>query len=191
MKAIIVHGWDGRPDTGWFPWLKSELEKRGFEVIAPRLPEPEKPRIQKWIPALAKAAGAVDGNTYFIGHSMGCQAIVRYLASIDVKVGGAVFVGGFFLRLTGLEDDADVQETDRLWLTTPVDFAKARARMKKSVAIFSDNDPYVPLDNQNDFREKLDSEIIIEHNKGHFTEGDGVFEVPAVLDAVLRISGKK
>jgi len=191
MKAIIVHGWDGHPDQGWFPWLKSQLEKRGFEVSVPQLPDAGKPRIEKWVPALAKAAGAVDGNTYFIGHSMGCQAIVRYLASIDVKVGGAVFVGGFFLRLTGLEDDADVQETDRLWLTTPVDFAKARARMKKSVAIFSDNDPYVPLDNQNDFREKLGSDIIIEHAKGHFTEGDGVFEVPAVLDAVLRISGKK
>ncbi|MBI4019653.1 MAG: serine hydrolase family protein [Candidatus Aenigmarchaeota archaeon] len=192
MKAILVHGWDGHPEEGWFPWLKKELEKRGFEVTVPQLPDAEKPRIEKWIPALAMAAGKVDENTYFIGHSMGCQAIVRYVESLPeaVKIGGAVFVGGFFLRLTGLENDADVQETDRHWLGSPVDFRKAKSHMRRSVAIFSDDDPYVPLDNQEDFMEKLGSEIIIEHNKGHYNESAGAFQVPSVLDAVLSISGK-
>jgi len=27
-KIIIVHGWDGSPKHGWFPWLKNELEKK-------------------------------------------------------------------------------------------------------------------------------------------------------------------
>ena len=31
----MVHGWDGNPNNHWFPWLKKELEKRGFEVHVP------------------------------------------------------------------------------------------------------------------------------------------------------------
>lgn len=189
-RVIIVHGWDGHPKEGWFPWLKKELEKKGFEVKVPQLPEASKPRIYNWVPALSKAAGKPDEETFLVGHSMGCQAIVRYLEQLPEgkKIGGAVFVAGFFKHLKGLEDDPEVQETDRHWLGTPVDLKKAKSRMKKSVAIFSDNDPWVPLDNQDDFRKKLGSEIILEHKKGHFSGSDGVLELPSALKAVLKIS---
>lgn len=189
-RIFIIHGWDGYPEEGWFPWLKRELEKEGFEVIVPQLPDPEKPRIEKWVPKIAEIVGLSNENTYFVGHSMGCQAIVRYLATLpeEIKVGGAVFVAGFFKRLVGLEDDPDVHETDRHWLTAPIDLIKVRKHLNKSVAIFSDNDPWVSPDNQNDFKNKLGSEIIIEHNKGHFSGDDGITELPTVLDAVLKIS---
>src|SRR5437016_1364128 len=112
-KAIIVHGWDGYPEEGWFPWLKKELQTKGFKVSVPQMPESQKPRINNWVPALAKAVEKAEENTYFVGHSMGVQAITRYLLTLPkgAKVGGAVFVAGFFKRLTGLENDPEVQET--------------------------------------------------------------------------------
>lgn len=189
-RIFIVHGWDGYPEEGWFPWLKKELEARGFKVFVPQLPNAENPRIEKWVPALASAVGTVDKNTYFVGHSMGCQAIARYLESlpVGVKVGGIVFVGGFFKRLTGLEDDPDVQETNRLWFEAPIDFKTVKSHFSKSVAIFSDDDPFVPLDNQDAFRYNLGSEIIIEHSKGHFTGGrDKIFSLSIVLEKLLKI----
>ncbi|MEK7583370.1 MAG: alpha/beta hydrolase [Patescibacteria group bacterium] len=178
------------PEEGWFPWLKRELEAKGFEVQVPQLPEADKPRIFNWVPKLAETVGTPDEHTYFVGHSLGCQTIARYLEKLpeNVKIGGAVFVAGFFKRLTGLEGDADVQETDRHWLTTPLDLVRVRSHMPKSIAIFSDNDPWVPLDNQDDFRDKLGSEIIIEHAKGHFSGGDNkCFELPIVLEKVLEM----
>lgn len=192
MKTvIIVHGWDGRPDEGWFPWLKTELESRGFEVRAPQLPDAGNPRIFKWVPAIAAAVGTPDEQTYLVGHSMGCQAIARYLETLPEgqKVGGAVFVAGFFKRLTGLEDDKDVQETDKHWLGTPLDLQKVKSHLPKSVAVFSDDDPWVPLDNQDDFRDSLGSEIIIEHQKGHFSGNrDKTTELPILLTKLLEIS---
>lgn len=189
-KVFIIHGWDGYPEEGWFPWLKRELEKKGFNVIVPQLPDPEKPRIEKWVPKIAEIVGTPDENTYFVGHSMGCQAIARYLVTLpeEIKVGGGVFVAGFFKKLVGLEDDPDVRETERHWLAAAIDLSKVKKCLIKSVAIFSDNDPWVPSDNQDDFRDKLGSEIIIEHNKGHFSGDDGITQLPIVLKSILKIS---
>ncbi|MDP2633102.1 MAG: alpha/beta hydrolase [Candidatus Curtissbacteria bacterium] len=193
-RVIIVHGWDGYPETNWFPWLKKELETRGFKVDVPQLPDADSPRIYKWVPALAKTVGMPDEETFFVGHSMGCQAIARYLETLpdDIIVGGAVFVAVFFKKLMNLEEDPDVQETGKHWLTTPIDLTKVRSHLKRSVAIFSDDDPWVPLDNQDDFKNKLGSEIIIEHEKGHFSSGESyqnkIYELPAALESVLKLS---
>jgi len=189
-RIFIIHGWGGHPEEGWFPWLKRELEAKGFEVHIPQLPEAAKPRIYNWVPAIASAVGIADEQTYFVGHSMGCQAIARYCESLPegVEVGGAVFAGGFFKRLTGLENNAEVQETDRHWLDTKLDFTKVKNHLPKSIAIFSDDDPYVPLDNQDDFRDKLGSEIIIEHGKKHFSGGEGTVHLQSALGAVMRLA---
>lgn len=190
-RVFIIHGWEGYPEEGWFPWLKSELEARGFEVHVPQMPDTRNPRIEKWIPKLAEVVDVPDKKTYFVGHSMGCQTIARYLESLpdEVVVGGVVFVAGFFKRLTEIGDDPDEQKIVKHWLDAPLDFKKIKARIGKSVAIFSDNDPYVPIDNQDDFRDQLGSKIIIERHMGHFSgPSDKITELPIALRSVLEVS---
>lgn len=189
-RVFIVHGWDGYPEEGWFPWLKKKLEEKEFEVFVPQLPQANEPRINKWVPALAKAVGAASKQTYFVGHSMGCQTIARYLESLPdgVKIGGAVFVAGFFKRLADLEVDDIVRDVAREWLTAPLDLEKVKSHLTKSVAIFSDDDPYVPMDNQDDYKNKLNSKIIIKRNMKHFSGSTGTLELPAALDALLEIT---
>lgn len=189
-RVFIVHGWDGYPEEGWFPWLKKELEQKGFEVIVPQLPQANEPRINKWVPALDKEVGTADAQTYFVGHSMGCQTIARYLESLpeSAKIGGAVFVAGFFKRLADLEVDDIVRDVAHEWLTTPLDLEKVKSHLPKSVAIFSDDDPYVPMDNQDDYKNKLNSKIIIERNMKHFSGSTGTLELPSALDALLEIA---
>ncbi|MDP3985280.1 MAG: alpha/beta hydrolase [bacterium] len=189
-RVFIVHGWDDSPEAGWFPWLRKELEAKGFEVIAPQLPDAAYPRMKNWVPALAEAVGTPDDQTFFIGHSMGCQTIIRYLETVseEVKVGGAVFVAGFLKRLSGLEDDSEVQEIAKEWLETPIDLEKVKTYLDKSIAIFSDNDRYVPLDNQDDFKEKLGSKIIIVSGMKHFAGSSGFTELPIARDSLLEIA---
>ena len=166
------------------------METRGFKVIIPQLPDPGTPRIEKWVPKLAEAVGAPDENTYFVGHSMGNQAIARYFESLPegTKVGGAVFIAGFFKHITNTDNDASETETRKHWLEAPLDLNKVKSHLPKSVAIFSDDDPFVPLDNQDDFRNKLGSRIVIEHAKSHFNKG--TFELPSALEALLSLQTK-
>lgn len=189
-RVFIIHGWDGYPEEGWFPWLKKELEAKGFEVYVPQLPEAGYPRMYNWVPALAAVVGQPDDEVFFVGHSMGCQTIARYLETLPMGmvVGGAVFVAGFFKHLSGLEDDPEVREIARHWLTAPIDLAKVHNHLRRSVAIFSDDDPFVPLDNQEEFRDHLGSEIIIEHARGHFSGSKGVTELPMALESLLRFA---
>lgn len=187
-KVFIVHGWDGYPEEGWFPWLKKELEANGFDVSVPQLPDAGHPRIHTWVPKLAEAVGVADEHTYFIGHSLGCQTIARFLEQLPegTHIGGAIFVAGFFTRVTGLEDDPDAQALIQPWFETSIDMKRVKAHLPKSVAIFSDDDPWVPLDSQDDFRDRLDSEIVVEHHKGHFSgKRDGILQLPIVLEKLL------
>lgn len=189
-RVFIIHGWGGNPQKGWLPWLKRKLEEYGYEVYTPAMPDTDNPRRERWIPYLVQQVETPDENTYFVGHSLGCQAIARFLETLpdNIKVGGAVFVAGFFKRVTGFERDPELQNIDKDWLKIPINFKKIKQYLLKSIAIFSDNDPWVPLENKEDFLKKLGSEIIIEHRMGHFSGDEGITKLPVVLESVLKIS---
>ena len=95
-RVILVHGWEGNPEKNWFVWLRKELEKRGFTVIVPAMPNTMNPTMNAWVPHLSKTAGIPDQDAYFVGHSVGCITILRYLETLqnNQKVGGTVLVAG-------------------------------------------------------------------------------------------------
>lgn len=189
-RVFIVHGWGGFPAEGWFPWLKAELEKRGFDVQVPAMPHPETPTIEDWVSALVAAVGnKPDGQTYLVGHSMGCQTIMRYLASLPsgTSIGGALFVAGFF-TLRAL--DAEEKVVAQPWLDTAINTARIRATTKNFAAIFSPTDRWVPIENKKFFEEKLGATTAIVDGKegNHFGGSDGVTELPKALELVLAMS---
>src|SRR3989338_6685659 len=89
-KVYIVHGWGGAPTEPQISWIRKQLEVRGFIVMALAMPHTEAPDMEEWTAKLKQEISAPDQNTYFIGHSIGCQAIMRYLAGLssDTKIGG-------------------------------------------------------------------------------------------------------
>lgn len=189
-RVFIIHGWDGHPEEGCFPWLKKELEERGFIVFNPKMPEPLNPQIEAWVSFLRKQIGIPDKNTILLGHSIGAQTVLRYLESLkdDEKIAGAVFLAGWVhLTSEAYETKEDV-EIAKPWLNTFLNWNKIKSHSKKFVSIFSDNDPLVPITDSEIFSSKLWSEIIIEHNKGHFSGSDGILELPSALESILKIA---
>ncbi len=182
-RVFIIHGWDGYPEEGWFPWLKEELEQEDFVVQVPSMPNAKAPKIDSWVSFLKKIVGKPDKETFFVGHSIGCQTILRYLETLpmDIKVGGVILVAGFVhLNLEEGEDE----KIAKPWLETPINWNNIREHIKNIVAIFSDNDPFVPLSDSKIFKNKLKAKIIIEHNKGHFSGSDKVTKLPIVLESI-------
>ncbi len=185
-RAIIVHCWEGTPEYCWYPSVKKELEAKGFEVKVPAFPDTEHPKQNAWVPYLVKEIGQPDENLYLIGHSVGCITIMRYLETLpeNQRVGGVVFVAGF-------TEDLGYDEI-KTFFETPVDFEKIKSSSKNGfAAIHSDNDPHVDLKYADIFKEKLDAEITIKHNMGHFSgaiEGENsCMELPDAVESVEKL----
>ena len=184
-RVVIVHGWDGSPATDWLPWVKSELERHGFDVLVPEMPNASEPVIEEWVGKLTEVVNTPDINTYFIGHSIGCQAILRYVENIETQVGGAVFVAGWF-DLENLEDQ-EVEEIAQPWIERPIDLISVNDSLPHSTLIISDNDPYGAFDFNVSKFEEINSSIVVMPEAGHLTGEDGYQELPEVLDELGKL----
>ncbi len=183
-RAFLIHGWGGYPEEGWIPWLKKELETRGFTVYVPAMPDTNHPRMGGWVEHLAKLVGKADEGCYFIGHSLGCITILRYLETLKERVGGAVFIAGF---ASGL--GSGYEEIDNFF-ANQIDWKKIKGNCKKFVVIHSDDDNTVAVKYAYDLREELDAELILQHGMNHYSGDDGMTELPAALESVLKMAGK-
>jgi predicted alpha/beta hydrolase family esterase len=189
-KLYIIHGWKGPPLGGWFNWVKDELEKDFFEVYILDMPEKNSPHLKTWINYLRKEIKHVDKNTYFIGHSVGCQAIMRFLCRLPKysRIGGCVFVSGWFeLKHDHYKIKQDEENKKRVkeWIEHPICFRKIRMHTKNILSIFSDNDHFVPLSNIKLFRKRFHSKIIIKNKQEHFNHTK---ELPEIVKYLKYIS---
>jgi predicted alpha/beta hydrolase family esterase len=187
-RIYIIHGWDGYPEEGWFPWIKKELNGMGFETSVPAMPHPDHPTIDDWVGAMQTLINEPDERTYFIGHSIGCQTILRYIADLPIstQIGGVVMVGPW-LTLSNVEDTATAEP----WLSTPINFENVRKHTQKIEAIFSDNDPYVPLENVRLFEKNLECKTSILHGKKHFSGSDGITVLPEAVHKIIAMTAIK
>ena len=183
-RVYIVHRWDGSPDSDWLPWAKSDLEGKGYVVHIPTMPHPEHPKIEEWVPYLAGQVKQPDTETFFIGYSVGCQTVLRYLEQLEsgIKVGGAVFVAGWFrlVNLSGPEEEAIAEP----WLTAPIDDARVKQHTTNFAALFSSDDPWVPPDSQQEFERRLGAKTIVLSNRSHFEGSKKLPEAVSLLQGL-------
>jgi hypothetical protein len=191
-RAYIIHGYLGYPGEAWQPWLKRELEARGFAAFLPAMPNPDRPTIPEWLAFIAGLVGEPDQGTVLVGHSLGCQAVVRYLETLGAagkSVGATVLVAGGFPRAMTAAEAMRRTGGDAIltpWLTTGVDPRLVKRAAGRCTVILSDNDPYIPFeDARASYRGGLDAAVIVEHGKGHFNEDDLLTELPSALQAVI------
>jgi predicted alpha/beta hydrolase family esterase len=125
-KVFLVHCWGGTIEDGWYPWLKKELEKRNIKVIMENMPRTEEPTINEWVTKLDSLVDVLDKDTYFIGHSIGCQTILRYLETKDVtKIGSILLVAPWLdLLPLALEDGTDKIAYE--WINKSINFLKLK-----------------------------------------------------------------
>ncbi|MDP3947641.1 MAG: alpha/beta hydrolase [bacterium] len=188
-RAIIVHCWEGYPEYCWYPYVKKELEEKGFSVKVPTFPETEAPKQDAWVSCLTAQVGHPDTNLFLIGHSAGCITILRYLETLseNERVGGVVLVAGF-------TDNIGYEELSNFF-TTPIDFGRIKGKSKNGfVAIHSDNDPYVDLKFAHIFKKELGAKMVIKHAMGHFSgpiEKEGsCTELPDVVHGIEELSSQ-
>lgn len=182
-KIYIVHCWDGKKDDGWYPWLDTKLSNDQNTVYRFNMPNTADPKIDEWVSFLDKQVNNLDDKTYFIGHSIGCQTIMRYLETKDVcKIGGILFAAPWLDLLDFAIEEEEAYNTAKPWLTKPIDFDKIKKFTDNIHCIFSDNDYFVSLSQKGEFERLLDAKTIVVNGKGHISQDDDVYELKEILD---------
>lgn len=191
MKRVyIIHGWEGNSKNNWFPWLKRNLEEKGFDVFVPDMPGTDAPVKSVWLKTMQDLIPNPDQDTYLVGHSMGCQAIQRYLENLPegLGVGGAVLVAGWINDPSWEGRTDEEAEVVRDWFDPSKDYEKIKSHCKKFVSIFSSDDPFILRPNWEESEKILGAKVIVIPNKSHFDDDAGVKELPEALVAVLELS---
>jgi len=178
-RAVIIHGWEGKPNLHWFPWLKSKLEENGFKVQVPEMPNTNYPQKDEWVSHLREVVGVVDENLLIIGHSLGGITIIRFLEQLpeDKKIGCAVFAAGF-------PQSVGVDEIENFF-DTPVNLSAIKNKANRFIVVASDNDPYVPFENAKILEKELDGELLVVPKGGHLNMDDGFTDFPLLLEKIL------
>lgn len=183
MKTIyLVHCWGETSKDGWYPWIKEEISGEHINVETFDMPNTDKPDIKEWIDNLEKKVLNLDENTYFIGHSIGCQTIMRYLENKNVnKIGGILFVAPWIELLPYAINDEESYKIAYPWLNTQINFESIKKLTDNITCIFSDNDYFVSSNQKEKFKELLNAKIITVKNKGHISMEDNVYELDEIL----------
>ena len=183
-RAVIIHGWEGNPNEGWMPWLKSELEKKGWEVQAPQMPHPFLPKLAEWLQTIGDLVGTPDDQIYLVGHSLGCYTILKYLETLpeNAKVGGVVLVAGF---AGNLKHPIPILQS---YYKDGLNWEKIKPHSHNFVAIYSKRDDYVREESAHEFALHLGARVIENNDWEHFSGVEGIKELPDVLNSLLEMT---
>lgn len=191
-KIYIVHCWDGTKDDGWYPWLDEKLTNENNKVFRFNMPNTANPKIGEWVSFLDQQIDNLDENTYLVGHSIGCQTILRYLQSKDVtNIGGVLLVAPWLDLLDYAIEDEESYDTAMPWLTEKIDFEKVKKFTNNIHCIFSDNDYFVSIDQKEKFERLLDAKTLVVSGKGHISGEDNVYELKEILDECNKMISEK
>lgn len=178
-NVLILHGTLGNGCGNWFPWLKKELQKAGFNVWLPDLPKSDIPNLRRYNDFIFKN-WKFDTESIIIGHSSGATAILAILQELPEKtvVNKVCLVSGFL--------HSDWEPNKELFLI-PFDWEKIKKHAREFVLFQSDDDPYVSLSEGKELKEKTGGELIMIPNQGHFNleKGPQFKKFPQLLEKIL------
>lgn len=180
MNAFIIHGSFGGPEENWFPWLKAELEKLGHKVFVPTFPTPEGQSLENWLSAFEEYRQYLEGESIFVGHSLGPAFILNVLEQLEKPVKACFFAAGFVGKLENPKFD----ELNKSFAEREFDWGKIKENCPSFFVFQSDNDPFVSKEKGEELAGRLGTELIMVKEAGHFNDNAGFTEFPLLLKKI-------
>lgn len=175
---FIIHGSNGNSKENWFPWMKDQLESRGYECIVPDFPCKDGHQVSKWYEEFEKYKEKVTDETVFIAHLRGVSFVLNLLTDFDYKIDSLYMVGGFVEWLWE-------EEEGNTFFSRPFNYTKIRTQCKRFVNYQSDNDPWVPKEHGKSINNLLNSEYKLIKGAGHFNTQSGYTKFEVLLNDVV------
>jgi leucyl-tRNA synthetase len=177
-KIIILHGRNGTSSNYFYPWLKKELEKAGYEVSLPDLPNTNEPNDEEQANFVIKNI-PLDDRTMFVTHSFGGVVAMRILER-GIKIGGLI---QFSTPISGKFLDNKIRKSVTEAVSKGFDFEKIKRQADFFKVIFDSGDTIVPNNDGKILAKELGVNLeYIRAKEMHFCDK----EEPEMLNVILK-----
>ncbi|MFH0770446.1 MAG: alpha/beta fold hydrolase [Candidatus Peregrinibacteria bacterium] len=180
--AFIFHGLLGSPEENWFPWMKKKLEGRGFRIIVPPFPCPDRPKLSSWMQYFKQYHPFIHEQTILIGHSLGATFTLRLLMALKKSVRATFLVAPVWHAKHNAWDPLM-----RSFTAAPYDWKRIRNNAGVLSVLYSDNDPYVSPEKSSLLASHLGVEPVLIEGVGHFNEAAGYRTFLMLLEWILSL----
>lgn len=182
-RAVILHSMNEKTSQGhWYPWLKEELESRGYEVWLPDMPSPDLPSARETTDFLRANQNWDFADNLIIGHSWGAVQILHLLQNLPAgtRVRAAVPVSVYSHVLA---EEPDWEQLKGLF-EEPFDFPKISAAADTFLFVHGDDDPWCDPKQAEYLAQQIGGELVFIKGGKHFsTSLDPAYtEFPALLE---------
>lgn len=156
---VLFHGMDASSDDQWLPYVRKEMEARGWSVDSPNISDSGNPNLERWIESVNQKV-TLTPDTVLVGHSAGCPLIISLLERSEVRVKKVVLVAGFI---------EDIGHAVAPLIQDLYEWKKIKGNAEQFYFINSDNDPYNCNDKQGRLLlDNLGGTQVIMAGEGHF-----------------------
>lgn len=188
--VLILHGTGGSDKENWYPYMREQLEKRGYEVIVPNMPNADMPESKKWLAELEKINDKIKDDTIVIGHSLGCPAAWQFIEKFNKKISHLYLVAPTHPEMDWKQinetHEEGVSDKIREFTQQNVDWKKVEKLTGRITIYLSKDDLYIPFDTRELFKKDIDAKFRLYESKGHFTIATAkMTEFPELLEHIL------
>jgi predicted alpha/beta hydrolase family esterase len=127
---LILHGWTGSSLEHWQTWLARRLEP----VRYPTLPEPDEPRLDRWLAALDHQLHETGPETTVLCHSLACILWFHHAARRPAPVERVLLVA----------PPTVVYDEFASFFPVPYDADAVLAAAGETLLVYAPDDPYAP-----------------------------------------------
>ena len=186
-NAFIIHGFNGDTTYTFGPWLKSELEKKGYNVIMPNFPIRSEATYKGWAQILDKFIHLFNDDTIVVCHSIGNPFIIRYISENHLNAKLYISVAGF-CKLFTVPDREDLNNAFKDFQVNNSNIEYFKNHIPYRYSLYSDNDHVIPSDILKDFITELNSNPVFISGVGHMGNRNNINSLPEILDILNTVN---
>jgi predicted alpha/beta hydrolase family esterase len=168
-RIIFIHGNGAEHwNFAFSGWLKKKLEERGYPTFFETFPDSIMARSSYWLPFLKNQVKAGE-NDVIIGWSSGAVAAMRYTE--NNKIAGSILICPCYTDLG--------EESEKIsgYYDSPWNWEKIKNNQKNIALFYSDNDPFIPINEPEYIAKKLGAEKFMLPGRKHFIEQNKITEL--------------
>ena len=185
-NMIILHGGSGIKVEAYFPWLATECEKLGLDVIIPEIiKEKDNSDYNLWHDEFKRQNIPVTENTIVFAQSRSTNFFVKYCAQNNLSLGAYISCAGFVRQ-----SPCNTNPYKETFNPTKQEFEKFKAMPFPKFSIYSDNDMFFEQVALEQYADAVRAQHVFLPGRGHFNIPAGVYEIPEAIEIIEKLIQK-